>query len=398
MYQELCTGSKTYSAQIAFCCVPGESCGYSFLVIWPAENKFGHRLFTTFAFPLLVCREHSFMFSITRREITNMAKRSDIVQSASCSRKMSIIFLFILGCVLVLWFALSIPLESLSHSTTYLKWIKSVTTITSRAPPIYLDSKHQTFNKMCQTDASSPRSLTTQVLYHPGHDGHLGNKMFSMASLKGIGFLLRRKTILHNNTFSQLREKFPAVRNEVMLQQHDVNLTGSILVREKAPQCFEPDRLIWFLPEVNTVLLERYLQSWKYFYCIQDEIKQLFTFHKDILVKADKVLHQISQNTPHEVTFVGVHIRMGDVLLHSHQDPTSDRRVAPVHYIKTAMGYYRMKYPNVQFIVCTNDLEWIGRHYAQFMSNDTHLVTAMAPEEDMALLSRCNHSIMTIGI
>lgn len=95
------------------------------------------------------------------------------------------------------------------------------------------------------------------------------------------------------------------------------------------------------------------------------------------------------------ITFVGVHVRMGDIYLNS-EFRDSGFRVAPVFYIKAAMDYYKNKYENVQFILCTDNLKWTRENLGT-MSRDVHLSTNLDSATDLALLSRCNHSIMTQG-
>ena len=331
-------------------------------------------------------------------ETANMAPGPDTRQTCSRSWKMRVVFLVVLGCVAMMWFAPLVTHKGrITKSSISEKWVGFATTTPSAVTTAYQDGKRQMLNKMCDVNTSG----SAPVLYHPGHGGHLGNKMFSMASLKGIGFLLNRTTAFHPSIFDNLEEFFPAVASENKTDLKK-NPTGYFTVREKAPQCFDPARLIWSLPKDQPVSLERYLQSWKYFYCIQDDIKQLFTFDKDMTVSADRILGKLykeaqKQGDTQVVTFVGVHIRMGSMLFHFSKNPKSDFRVAPLYYITAAMNYYRNKFQNVQFIICTDDLKWIEKHKALVISNDTYISTNRRPEEDMALLSRCNHSIMTVG-
>ena len=289
------------------------------------------------------------------------------------------------------------PLKT--HNRRTQEWVRFGTTTPYGDPTADQDGKHQMLNKMC--DVNTSHSVPAPVLYHPGHYGRLGNKMFFIASLKGIGFLLNRTTAFHPSIFDNLEEFFPAVASENKTDLKK-NPTGYFTVREKAPQCFDPARLIWSLPKDQPVSLERYMQSWKYFYCIQDEIKQHFTFNEDMIVYADWILSKIykeaqKQGDTQGVTFVGVRIRMGDMVFNFNTNPKSGFRVAPLYYITAAMNYYRNKFQNVQFIICTDDLKWIEKHKALLISNDTYISTNRRPEEDMALLSRCNHSIMTVG-
>ncbi len=71
-------------------------------------------------------------------------------------------------------------------------------------------------------------------------------------------------------------------------------------------------------------------------------------------------------------------------------------RSAPDYYINLAMDFYRSKYSNPQFIICTDDRKWVQQHI-NWKRRDIHLIQTDSAVGDMALLSQCNHSIMTVG-
>ncbi len=140
-----------------------------------------------------------------------------------------------------------------------------------------------------------------------------------------------------------------------------------------------------------------WLQVWKYFSAIDQQIRHEFTFKekylKNISTHFDKIKKKIKR-TSNNLTFVGVHIRGGD--MRSDATRKLGFRFAPAYYIKSAMDYYRGKYTNPQFIVCTDDRKWVLEH-VDTKRKDIHMIRTGSGIGDMALLTQCNHSITTVG-
>ena len=120
-----------------------------------------------------------------------------------------------------------------------------------------------------------------------------------------------------------------------------------------------------------------------------------------------------------DAVYIGVHIRRADMVC--------DRRytVADVGYFRRAVHFMTLKFPGCRlvFVVCTDDLVWSQDNFpnvviretqhrndninlARDKKNVTTVNTTSAvvvfsedrrPEEDLAILSSCNHTIMTVG-
>ena len=256
-------------------------------------------------------------------------------------------------------------------------------------------------NDFCNITNSNEKE-TYKIIYHNGNTGRLGNLMFSFASIQGIAEANNRNSAF-NKRFDILTGFFPNLRpvlktvDEKSCKQADLNM---VTLFEFGPWSFEEERFMRNLPN-ESVSICCYLNSWKYFAGMEKKIRKQFQFHNDLLKKADNFLltvlesiARISNQT--NITFVGVHIRMGDIFLDKKMIDAGFR-VAPLYYIHTAMDYYRQKYNEVHFIVCTDNLEWTRKNLAT-LSRDVHLASkGINDVDDMVLLSRCNHSIMTQG-
>ena len=98
-------------------------------------------------------------------------------------------------------------------------------------------------------------------------------------------------------------------------------------------------RLVRDLPRDRHVVLDRYLQSWKYFVDVDAELRRLFRFDEDVLRAASSALTLAVGSSDHrDALKVGLHVRRGDV---AQQDQLIRLGyvVADMSYIERAMDY-----------------------------------------------------------
>lgn len=140
-----------------------------------------------------------------------------------------------------------------------------------------------------------------------------------------------------------------------------------------------------------------YFQSWKYWIDYEADVRKAFTFKSSILKEADKQISRIltlnNSSTANDTVLIGVHIRNGDYS-ESHFSQYG-YQLAPASYLESATNYFRKRFKKVLFVVCTNDIPWTRKVLS--VNNDVHIVSGNPAEVDMALLSRTNHTIMTVG-
>ena len=145
----------------------------------------------------------------------------------------------------------------------------------------------------------------------------------------------------------------------------------------------------------SCVLLQGYLQSWKYFKDSAREIRQLFTFQPDIIEKAERFLqetkkeHFMHKKTLKKVTFVGIHVRRGDMV-----NSSKGYMVASRSYFLKAMAVFKKKFRHIIFVVASDTRKWCEENLP-----DTIYMTKKGSSGvlDMAILSRCNHTISSVG-
>lgn len=94
-----------------------------------------------------------------------------------------------------------------------------------------------------------------------------------------------------------------------------------------------------------------------------------------------------------DVTYIGIHARRRDAagpVVHSqgHNTPGVD------YYFK-AMDYFKAKYKSCFFLIGSDDSEWAQENLAANRSDA--VVIGGSSADDMAVLTLCNHTIMSIG-
>ena len=109
------------------------------------------------------------------------------------------------------------------------------------------------------------------------------------------------------------------------------------------------------------------------------------------------------------VTWVGIHNRRGDY--GQHLKSLYDLSLLSANYFKRAMTYFTSHFPNVIFVVVTDDMEWaqnnidfpdmqvafLGHNSVLEKDISNPLATGEDIGDDLALLAACNHTILSYG-
>ncbi|CAG5116810.1 unnamed protein product, partial [Candidula unifasciata] len=144
---------------------------------------------------------------------------------------------------------------------------------------------------------------------------------------------------------------------------------------------------------LKNVRIDGYLQSYCYFAQIIDEIRQEFTFQDHVSAAAAKILHDVYIKYNSSMV-VGVHARRGDFLEKSWQD--LGIRIPQKSYFMKAFSLMKSKFPGrkIVFLVASNDYKWCREN---LVSDDVILMQPETPAVHLAVLSRCEHVIMSCG-
>jgi galactoside 2-L-fucosyltransferase 1/2 len=142
-----------------------------------------------------------------------------------------------------------------------------------------------------------------------------------------------------------------------------------------------------FRPNTSQVIdLVGYWQSYKHFINHTNQIKNQLQFKKNVLKPARRFLTKTIQNNISNV--VGIHIRRGDFI--------GQRKVSSDKFIFDGMNYFIRKYHSVNFIIVSDDKPYCQKTFGK--RNDTFITPdSFTAPEDMAILTLCDHIIITVG-
>ena len=213
--------------------------------------------------------------------------------------------------------------------------------------------------------------------------GELGNNMFQAAAVAALARQTGHLPILYP-AFSPLLSYFPNLH----IQLGIASLNRRTVVNEAAFAKFSQS--LFQKISINDTSICCFFQSWRYFSGYFKEIKAMFTFPPMTVRVADETLMKLQDQHPGS-QLVGVHVRR--------MSRPGDYQYGEAYVIR-AMEYFRRKYKKIHFIICglKDALDWSTRFLTlpdvTFNFHDEYDANILV---DMALLSSCDHMIMTVG-
>lgn len=216
----------------------------------------------------------------------------------------------------------------------------------------------------------------------PGPIGRLGNMMFQMAGAVGIAQTLKYTPAISKNNpmvqyFNLTTVKvFPKPLNATLKVHEGEWMKGNWTGKH-------PDYLCYNLT------VSGYYQNWKVFNSTPEAIRDVFSIKPEHLNKAKSFL---ASNVPESRTVIGFHVRRGDYLLPYKQE--RGRVVADKNYTVKAMNFYRQRYKNAHFVVCSDDMKWCKEN---IQGPDVTFSNFTQPIVDLGIMSLCHHMIITGG-
>nr|XP_025869581.1 galactoside 2-alpha-L-fucosyltransferase 2 isoform X2 [Vulpes vulpes] len=145
------------------------------------------------------------------------------------------------------------------------------------------------------------------------------------------------------------------------------------------------------------VRLTGYPCSWTFYHHLRNEILREFTLHDHVREEAQKFLRGLQVNGRQPGTFVGVHVRRGDyvqVMPEVWKGVVADQR-----YLEQALDWFRTRYNSPIFVVSSNGMAWCRENINSSRGDVVFAGNGIesSPAKDFALLTQCNHTVMTIG-
>uniref|UniRef100_A0A8C9PC32 L-Fucosyltransferase n=1 Tax=Spermophilus dauricus TaxID=99837 RepID=A0A8C9PC32_SPEDA len=145
------------------------------------------------------------------------------------------------------------------------------------------------------------------------------------------------------------------------------------------------------------VRLTGYPCSWTFYHHLRQEILQEFSLHEHVREEAQKFLQALQATQAWRMTFVGVHVRRGDyvrVMPQVWKGVLADRG-----YLQQALDWFRARYRSPVFVVTSDDMAWCRQSIDSSRGDVVFAGNGLqgSPAKDFALLTQCNHSIITVG-
>jgi len=203
------------------------------------------------------------------------------------------------------------------------------------------------------------------TVFH-SYSGRIGNQLFQMASISGIASKNGMDVCIPGG---EIMSMFDGVDHAC-----DGQFPWKVVVEDGYAkwQAFD-------LHHKDTVIFGD-LQSYKYF---NVDVRKYLHFKPHLLSHANVFLGEIK----HDV-MVGIHVRRYE---------GSHLRTPSRIYYDNAMGYFTHRYPSVGFVVICEDPTWCAVQ-PQFVGSNVYM--SSEPQHfavDMAILSACDHIIISVG-
>lgn len=225
-----------------------------------------------------------------------------------------------------------------------------------------------------------PRKKVTVTFW-----GRNGNHMFEYSTLIGAAKRNNMTPILVESTTIWNMFKLPIAKGSVE------NLDTYKRYKEQLPSGW--CNMTESLDTSQGAYLMGYLQSWRYFENVRLELrKKHFVFHDHLKKSAMDYIDNVrKERKKQDAVLVAVHVRRGDFVRQKRKGYT----VAPIPYFYRAMNYFRKKYKNVLFILCSNDVIWSMDNLDD--SPDVHYSHNTDGYLDFAIMASCDHMVMSAG-
>ncbi|KAK3269341.1 hypothetical protein CYMTET_22204 [Cymbomonas tetramitiformis] len=224
-------------------------------------------------------------------------------------------------------------------------------------------------------------------------NGRLGNQLFQYASALGIAHRLEYGTnacmICSNyDQWTGFRIPPPACPREATAQR--------IVTRKESGYATYRDFLFPALRADDHLLVETYLQSWRYFDAnrTRRELEQRLMFDESVTREARRRVN--AKRSSRNTTIVGVHVRRGDKIWNAEDFARTNHPITA--FYARSFDYITNRYGNdVVFIVVSDDTAWCERQAVFKSANVFVISTSDPPALDMAILSVTDHRIISVG-
>ncbi|ELU04144.1 hypothetical protein CAPTEDRAFT_187602 [Capitella teleta] len=219
--------------------------------------------------------------------------------------------------------------------------------------------------------------------------GRLGNQMFQFAALIGLSERFNMIPTYHRSMVS-LTHIFNVSQRPVI-----VDSEFNLKLKESTGMGGVDEKLLNRISNNVNTRLKGFFQGLDYFSNAEDIIRQELVFQPAIRQTAMDKFEKVNPGLwGSNSTKIGIHIRRGDFLGRGSQK--KGRTLAPKEFYTKAMTHMLSLYPESVFIVAEIEKDWASENLKEFGSL-FFTGKGTTPEEDMLLLSTCDHVIISSG-
>jgi hypothetical protein len=231
--------------------------------------------------------------------------------------------------------------------------------------------------------------------------GGMGNQMFQYAMAKALALRTSQELridITSLKAHGERRYSFPEFSltvGEARFNDYKtlgLGLFSYPLVRLKKHPAYYLENNFSFNPSLslrkNSIYLDGYFQSEKYFVDYENQIRQDFNFKKNINSNEQKYLNEMSGYEN-----ISLHIRRGDYVTN-----TSNQTLLgsiPLNYYLDSVQFLISKLAKPKFFLFSDDPNWVKENL-KIKSSHVHVIGNVGHESwrDMRLMQNCDHHII----
>lgn len=210
--------------------------------------------------------------------------------------------------------------------------------------------------------------LTHIKKYGNNHNGYELQKVFGLDLVEASEKEVKKLADLQLTILGRVKRKLGGIRKAT----HYLEQTYE----------YKPEVL-----ETNTIYLEGYWQTEKYFRNIREEILEMFTFPYMEASKNKNCASEILSNES-----VAVHIRRGDYLSGDNIDNYGN--ICTKAYYKSAVNYIKSRVSHPVFYVFSDEVEWVKENFDFGNVKFVNWNAGSNSYLDMQLMSLCRHQII----
>ena len=132
--------------------------------------------------------------------------------------------------------------------------------------------------------------------------------------------------------------------------------------------------------------LSGYFQTEKYFLDIKEEIKNIFSFKKEIVEEGDRILREISGGKE----LVSIHVRRGDYTLYPDHHPTCN----PEYYSLGIQEIRKVSEKDLKVIIFSDDKQWCLDNMKNYIGEDFSITNTEDPYVELYMMTKCDYHVI----